>query len=295
MQCKYGLKSDLRAPGRALLTLFLFFLVAALLGTSVGTTLSVRNTLQALSESYVTIATAVLETGAETTDADAVSEAAVAMDALALPEGALSWSPNRSCQAYLPEAAEVIDSRSVSDHGVVLLQTKEPGAFSSRGTLPASVVKTLFSVKAVEGKNLEVYAEGLEPGKTYLVYGRWYVGTLGVAFNLEALEPPLELSQTAQWEQTDGAQFYLDTARRLEVRQSSVRGVFAEDPERSFPFQQKAVQLSQGRSFTPEELSSGARVCMLSEKLAKLEGIALGDAVPRARQQRGRLRARAGL
>ena len=280
MQCKYGLKSDLRAPGRALLTLFLFFLVAALLGTSVGTTLSVRNTLQALSESYVTIATAVLETGAETTDADAVSEAAAAMDALALPEGALSWSPNRSCQAYLPEAAEVIDSRSVSDHGVVLLQTKEPGAFSSRGTLPASVVKTLFSVKAVEGKNLEVYAEGLEPGKTYLVYGRWYVGTLGVAFNLEALEPPLELSQTAQWEQTDGAQFYLDTARRLEVRQSSVRGVFAEDPERSFPFQQKAVQLSQGRSFTPEELSSGARVCMLSEKLAKLEGIALGDAVP---------------
>ena len=194
MQIKHGIRSNLRAPGRAALTVFLFFLVAALLGTSIGTTWSVGHTLRVLSENYTTIAAAVLEAAPEEAgEFSALSEAAAAMEALPLPDGALSWSPNRFCQAFLPQAREIIDNRSVSDYGVVLLTVRDPGAFSERNTLPAAAAETLFSVKNVTGKNLEVYGEGLEPGKAYLVYGRWYVGALGVAYSLEALIPPLEV------------------------------------------------------------------------------------------------------
>ena len=280
MQCKHGLRSDLRSPGRSFLTLFLFFLVTARLGSSLGTFWSVRETLRTLSRSYVTIATAVLDSGAETPDPAAVSRAAAELDALALPEGALSWAPNRFAQAWLSEAPEIIDNASVSDYGVVLVRTMEPGPFSTRSTLPAVTLKSLFSVKDVEGKNLELYAEALEADKSYLVYGRWYVGTLGAAFCMEALEPPLKISDSDNWQQTPGAQVYADLAERLEVRRNSVRALFPEDPLVCYPFQQKAVQLSQGRSFTPEELAEGAKVCMIPEKLATLEGLELGDRLP---------------
>lgn len=280
MHFKHGLRSDLRTPGRAVLTISLFFLVIALLGTSLGTVWSVRQALHTLSQSYITIAAAVLDSGTETPEASDVARAADVMDSLPLPDGALRWDANRWCQAWLPEASEIIDNSSVSDYGVVLVSVKEAGVFSTRNTLPASVLQVLFSVKNVAGKNLELYAEGLEPGKRYLVYGRWYVGSLGVAYCMEALEPPLEVPDPDAWEQTPGARTYEQLAERLNVRRYSVRAVFPEDPAVSFPFQQKAVQLIQGRSFTPEELTGSARVCMISERLAKLEGLELGDQLP---------------
>lgn len=280
MQIKHGLRSDLRSPGRAVLTLFLFFLVTALLGSSLGTVWSVRETLRSLSESYVTVATAVLDTGTETPEAFALKQSAEALDTLPLPDGALRWSPNRYAQAWLSEAAEIIETKSVSDYGVVLVDVREPGLFSTRNTLPASTVEQLFSVKKAMGKNLEIFAEDLEPGKRYLVYGRWYIGTMGVDLCLEALEPPLEIPDPENWRETPGAQNYLDLAERLEVRRCSVQAYFPEDPSISFPFQQKAVQVTQGRSFTPEELAEGARVCLIPEKLAKLEKLEMGDKLP---------------
>ena len=280
MQIKHGLRSDLRSAGRAVLTLFLFFLVTALLGSSLGTVWSVQDTLRSLSDSYVTVATAVLDTGTETPDASALKQSAEALDALPLPDGALRWSPNRYAQAWLSEAPEIIETRSVSDYGVVLVDVKEPGALSTRNTLPASAKEQLFSVKKALGKNLEIYAENLVPGKRYLVYGRWYVGSMGIDYCLEALEPPLEIPDPENWRETPGAQEYLDLAERLTVRQRSVQAYFPEDPAVSFPFQQNAVQVTRGRSFTPEELAGGARVCLIPEKLAKYEKLELGDRLP---------------
>ena len=280
MQIKHGIRSDLRAPGRAGLSLFLFFLVMALLGTSLGTVWSVRGTLQTLSRSYVTIATAVLDTGTETPDYALLEQTAGEIDALPLPEGALSWSANRYAQAWLPEAPEVLEYESVSRYGVVLVHTKEPGALSARNTLPAGVQETLFSTRKVTGVNLELYGENLEPDKYYLVYGSWYPGYLGYKYCMEALNPPLEIRDFEHWQQTPGAREYLELAERMQVWQYSVRALFPEDPSVSLPFQQKAVQLTQGRSFTPQELAEGARVCMISEKLAKLEKYSLGDRIP---------------
>ena len=280
MQFKHGLRSDLRSPGRSALTMFLFFLVAALLGSSLGTVRSVGGTLRTLSESYVTIAAAVLDAGEETPDPDDLEQALAEMEALELPEGARSWSSSRGCRAWLTQAPEKIDSQSVSDYGVLLVRTKAPGAFSTRFTLPAAAEAVLFSEKAVAGKNLELYGEGLEPERCYLVYGRWYVGALGVAFCLETLTPPLEIPDPDNWRQSPGAQDYLALAQRLERREYSLRALFPEDPAVSFPFQQRSVQLAQGRSFTPEELAGGGRVCMISQQLASLEGIELGDRLP---------------
>ena len=279
MQIKHGLRSDLRSAGRAFLNMFLFFLVTALLGSSLGTVWSVQDTLRSLSDSYVTIAIAVLDTGTETPDALVLKQSAEALDTLPLPDGALCWSPNRYAQAWLSEVPEVIDTRSVSDYGVMLVDVKEPGALSTRNTLPASAAEQLFSVKKALGKKLEIYAEDLVPGKRYLVYGRWYVGTLGIDLCLEALEPPLEIPDPENWRETPGAQDYLDLAERLTVRQRSVQAYFPEDPAVSFPFQQNAIQVTRGRSFTSEELDGGARVCMIPEKLAKYEKLKLGDSL----------------
>ena len=44
-------------------------------------------------------------------------------------------------------------------------------------------------------------------------------------------------------------------------------------------FALKAVGISQGRDFTPEELESGAKVCMISEELAKINGLSIGDTI----------------
>ncbi len=279
MQLKYGLKSALRMPGGSVLTMLLFFLAAALLGSIFSVSAGVRRTLRQLDQSYVTLA--VIEAkDPETADPELLSQLAASLTALPDPPGGILWQPETRGQAWLPQAQQILQAPLVSGYGVAIVSTREPGASSSRGTVPGVVRQVLFSRREVEGKTVELYHPALLPGREYLVYGRWYEGDLSAAASMELLRQPLELQDAAHWEDTPGAEEYANLARQLAVRARSAPVVSVSSVETALPFQQGLLKLTQGRLFTPQELAQGARVCLLPEKLASRLGCAVGDCIP---------------
>ena len=278
MQLRHGLRSALRAPGAALLTALLLFLVTTLLGASLGAASSVSRTLTTLSGSYTTIALAEAA-GEDAPDAQALAALSAEISALPLPSSVQAWQPDVLAQCMLPPCGDEPGAREAAPYGVLLIRTQPPGVFSSRGTLPAAVDAVLFSTRDMQGKLIEVYWPGLEPGCTCLVWGKWYPGVVGAYACLDILSEPLVIPEGEDPLQTDGAQAFTALAEQLAVCLRSVTAAMPADPEAWFPFQQELVTLSAGRMFTAEELASGARVCLMPEWMAKAEGVAAGQRI----------------
>ena len=277
MHVKNGIKSTLRMPGRSLLTFLLFFLVTALLAVSLGVTASVSETLKALSDSYTTIAAA--EYISEEADAEAIRQAAAEISSLELPESVLRWAPEQMAQCFLSDLEQPVNTKTTAKYGVVVLETRTPGVFSYHDTISASVKTVLFSLKEVEDKQIEVYCPGIAENTPYLVYGKWFTGVLGTAASLTPLIPPLQLSSAEAYETAEGVQEYLDMAELFRVRASSVNAAAPDDIDSYFPFQQKIIQIREGRSFTEEEKTGGKRVCLLPESLAGTLDCGVGDEI----------------
>lgn len=278
MQIKHGLKSSFRMPGKSLLTFLLFFLVMALLGTSIGVTSSVSQTLKALSDSYTTIAVAEFVSEQEP-DPETIITVTDQISGITLPSSIQKWEAEHLAQCYLGDLDDPVNYRATNSYGVLVIETRQPGVFSSRGTVNASVKQVLFSGKKVDGKSIEVYYPGIKEHTTYLAYGKWYRGTLGAEASLQLLTEPLELSSAESYEQTPGAQVYLELADQLRVRTNSAYLATPENLEQYFPFQQKSIQITKGRSFTSEELSGGERVCLLSTRLAGKLNCKVNDSI----------------
>lgn len=279
MHVKHGIQSSLRMPGKSLLTLLMFLLVMALLGTSVGVTASVSKTLRALSDSYTTIAVAEYVSEQEPDPAEII-RITDQISELSMPGSVRSWEPERLAQCWLGDLEEPINYRATNNYGLLVIETRTPGVFSSSGTISATVKQVLFSGKDVADKTIEVYWPGIRENTTCLVYGQWYRGTLGAAASLNLLRPPLELSSAADYEKAAGAQEFLELADQLRVRTNSVYAAAPEKLDHFFPFQQRSLQIREGRSFTPEEISSGAKVCLLSAKMAGQLKCKVGDRIP---------------
>lgn len=309
MFTKHGLRSAARMPGKTALTFLLVLLVAALLGTSLGLTWSVRRTLADCQKRYTTLAVPEYNTGEDEIAPEDLARVTEALARVELPDGILSWEPSRVAQGVLPDMESVVDFENARSLAVLLVKVRSAGGFvpwedgemthdvvmvdgsvyqvSNWQDTQALVLSTLFSYAEVDGKSIAITEEWhsgellgkMEEDGYYLVCGNWEASwASNKRLALDESLPPLRVEDPHDLSGADCAA-YLHRAQTIQSRMHSVTVRAADHLADQIPFQQQTIHMEQGRMFTAEEESGGAQVCVVSSWLAKQNGWQLGDKV----------------
>lgn len=299
MFVKYAARMTRRTPMKTFLFILLLTLITAMIATSLGLTISLEQTMRDCRENYHTIAVAELYTGSSIAEP---AEFHVAADQIAnapLPEGALYWEPAMQAQGCFSDIDTTFSVKPVKNKAVLLVKYYEDsnqvkiriqdghGNYINTTALPEQpqqvlVVKSFFSANDVEKSYIGVRTGDLplEVGHYYLVCGEFLQGNrLESCLDITQNSPefaPVDVTSDEEYSLPEQSPFF-DLAEEYMMQERSFRVFAASHMEALFPFQQKAVEVIDGRMFTPEEENSGAAVCIISRQIAETLGLAVGD------------------
>ena len=79
--------------------------------------------------------------------------------------------------------------------------------------------------------------------------------------------------------ETERGAFFQEIIDACRITDRSLNGVTTNDLAAMRPFHSGGVRISEGRAFTEEEYASGAKVCLVSDYIAELNGWQVGDTV----------------
>ncbi len=294
---KNGFKCTLRSPGKTALFLVILTVISALLTLSFGVFAAVRGYIADCDQYYHTIAE--LEyVGRDYPDPFVYDEAVSAaidenrglLEGVLTHDAVLSFEP---AKAYIA-VSDPIRRRdgNVYDPEAAVLDVRIMSCDKPQASYTAVVDRTLYSRKDYTGKLVMLRAasaegglEGIGIGKNYIVAGRFYKDAILVpCFMPTALsfvedgetvtvsEPVLSGDSTAD-------DVYHRLARDLHFKNDSVRVTYTSAIEDLFPFHQQVLKLSSGRFFTEEEYETKARVCIVSERIAGMMELSVGDRI----------------
>lgn len=88
--------------------------------------------------------------------------------------------------------------------------------------------------------------------------------------------PPLLPYYDGFWESEAGA-FFNDAIEVAKINSCSVNAVLTDDIMSILPFHTEKLHISSGRNISEQEYIDGAKVCIISEYFAELNGIGIGD------------------
>lgn len=113
--------------------------------------------------------------------------------------------------------------------------------------------------------------EIIENGETVTISWEEYKERYGIP-TIEKLEGSVEdfLAENADWQQA---------LHNIEVNYHTFPIIGVEKLSYIADFARGLARVTQGRDFTKEELESGAKVCILSEQIAQLNGLQVGDTI----------------
>lgn len=300
MFAKYAVLSSRRTLLKTILFILLLTLITAMLASSLGLTVSVETALRDCQNSYRTIGVAEYYTGAETVNAEEIHKLADQFAEITFPDNVLRWEPTRMAQGCFTDIDTRISASAVKNKAVLLVKyCEQPKGeatvytvdnngvlheVSNAGEKPQQLLveKAFFSEQPVETHFMDVKTEDypFEVGHHYLICGEFFQGNL--------LNHCLELWQDdpdlAPLDVTDGDGYFLpetsvfyDLAEEYELRTRSFSVYAATHLSDFFPFQQKTVELMDGRMFTEDEETSGARVCIISRAISEVLGLTVGS------------------
>lgn len=159
------------------------------------------------------------------------------------------------------------------------------------------VRETLYSYKDMEGKMVYLNSMGmeLEIGNYYLLHGEFYLGgssytyiKLAPFLNITAIEAGFngamdamiaDVSAVNSKYQIAEDSYFLDIANTYSVINNSVTVHATNNLGALLPFQQGSLYLMEGRNFTEQDYLAGARVCLISEELAGVLNVKIGDQI----------------
>ena len=284
---KNGLKSTLRTPGKTLLFLLILTVTAALLNISCSVYGAVRGYLGNCDDYFHTIAE--LEYVGQyypsqmiydESFAAAVEENRDTLSALIHAEQVLSWEPASNERMLSPDIHRWDDF--VPEPEAAVMRVKLYGYEPSNGLYSALVTETLYSRYNDTGKLILLRdvdgAPVLDYPASYLITGYFYsnfqLESVSYPDNGEMIELPPYLPEGAG-EEAEAP--YLRYAEVLHQINDSCRVTRTAALEDLYPFHQQVITLTEGRSFTQQEYESKARVCIVSERIAGMLGLAPGD------------------
>ena len=296
---RHSMIQTIRSWRRSLLFLVLLTLLTAVLGISVGLGTYIRSFLNACRESYTTIG--VLEYMGDDYPDDSQYDPAISAcydpmdwEAMKFNDAVEVWDPTGKAFGYVEGRMDKNCAAAYPNNGVLVIYVTD--YVEQESVHVGTVVDSLYSYDDVLEKRLYIDGMGqkLEEGRYYLVHGAFYDGPSSYLYfrvlpfvNQKAEQSGFDgslgemcLDVTAQ----DGYQIpasssFASVAETYAVLNSGVTVYATEDLAALYPFQQNLLQIQEGRVFETEEYKEGARVCVLSEDVAKALGKGVGDTV----------------
>lgn len=294
--------SILRMPLKTALFTLLIVAVTAFLYLGVNTWASSIRMLRDCDENYTTIAS--IEYLGEHYPNESIYDAAMLRDvdgidfsALQNDPRVLRWQPV-DCSIGLLDGFISHTSSVPYLYSNVLVIT-EARQYQQEGVYYAKAVDCLYSYRPdIEGKHFFLYTDGYDfqpdPSAFYVIHGQaenLSSGMLSIhlsAFSsyaaalagvdCAAIAPCMEVA-SADAVSADPDSIYLSMADYYNVMNNKVYVYRTEEPAELDEFHQERLRLLSGRLFTPEEAAAGAKVCVLSETLAKDRNLSVGDRV----------------
>ena len=80
--------------------------------------------------------------------------------------------------------------------------------------------------------------------------------------------------------ETERGAFFQEIIDANEITANSLNAIATDDFAAMRPFHSGGVHVAQGRAFTEEEYAAGAKICLVSDYIAELNGWQLGDTLP---------------
>ena len=290
---KNGLKSTLRTPGKTLLFLLILTVTAALLCVSCSVYGAVRGYLADCDDYFHTIAEleyigesypnqAVYDQGF----AAAVEENRDKLSALIQAEPVLAWEPASNELLISPEFSRW--DTFVPDPYAAVLRVRLYAFEEKNGLYTALVKESYYSRTDHTGRLIMIRgvdgAPPLQFNTDYLMVGRFFTFSSGFSSlqiepasfweNGEIVELPPLLPEGASPEEEAP---FLRYAEILHLQNDACRVSYTAAIEDLYPFHQQLMTLTEGRFFTQAEYDSAAKVCIVSERIAGMLGLQVGD------------------
>ncbi len=302
MLARNSLKSLLRAKGRTTLFFLLLVLLTLLMSMGVSILAAVKGFLKDCNEFYTTIG--VLEYKGTRYPDEIIYDAGMQEELAALDLSPLLTDEAVKSFSLSDKRLGIITGLDRKDFGVcarneaVLILGGITGTgMEEEGSeiLSANVYGVLYAHEDKTGtmtfiEQNEAYP--LEKGKTYLAHGEFYYGRSSYPYfritefsSIPAMEQGAVLTPLVEVKKENGeyripkdSPFYM-MAEILKVRNNSVVLQAAPDVETLPAFHQEQLSLTEGTFFSKEDYGENKKVCMISEQLAGVLSVQVGDSL----------------
>ncbi len=312
LHLKNSLKNMYRSKGKSLLFIILMTALMVISSLSMSAWVSVEQYLEACDDYYHTIG--VIEyIGAQYPDEDVYDpdlyEASKNFDSQWITEedGVISYEKNARAIGYI-EGFERFDHEAYYDEPLiaraeVIFEVDETGQINIESNWIREVLYSTSDfldrpINMLEMKDF-IAANNYGPGEHTIEvmfvgeaerrgYGKENIFLTSIdlvpALTYEEIMPgELFIEDVTGREDAfgiDGDSIYARLARSYSVIRNSVEVYGANNLDLQLPFNQNEMALIEGRYYTKEEALSGAKVCVVSEIIAKKHDLAVGDMLP---------------
>ena len=296
---KNGIKCTLRTPWKTVLFSAVLILLSALLTVSLCVYAAVRQYLADSDSYFHTIAD--LEyvgssyPNSSVYDPDlekAVSEHREELDALLQSEAVLSFESESNTVALIDGLHRWDNYVPEPDRAVLRLRNQ---MYDDRlDFYIMEITETCYSDRDYTGTMIFVRTDAmptkggemLEPGRSYYSEGRFFKGqTSNLWFFAEEAsfcedEQTVTIPPFTPVDGNEGAEaVYLRFAEITGLKNDSCRVFYSAALEDYPPFQQQLISLMEGRLFTEAEYASRAHACVVSDRIAGVLGLSVGDPI----------------
>lgn len=191
----------------------------------------------------------------------------------------LRWYTEAEKQRYIAEFGYVMNPPVAQYEGNTLSQEEVDQINAISMTLASPV--PLYGYEAIRDENGNLLEVKRKPGVTYTdrngqtvtVPNEEYADRYKIPTIIRlggAVEDFLQSEEGTPWQ---------EALERDEINNQAFPVIGVEKLEYLVDFAREESRITQGRDFTEEELESGARVCILNERLAAENGLEVGDSI----------------
>lgn len=293
---KNGLRSVWRSKGKACLFFLLLLVLTAVLALGLCIYSAVDSYLDDCNQFYRTIAN--LEyIGREYGDNNVYDEKLASMldegqpdiQALQALPGVTAWEPNA---AALAVGDGLQPPKTVAaDKDAAVLVVSRLSWDDATGAYFGTIRQCLYSFEDNAEKLVFVSPNGLdeldlENSRTYLFAGSFTEGQNGYlwfraepgAITVDGETVAVPAYMPLEGDVPDDS-IYWRLAQAMKIRNNGLRMQMIGQTEDDYPFQQQELYIAKGRTFSAQEVETGARVCLISQRAAAYMNLSVGDTV----------------
>ncbi len=300
MILRHSLLNIFRSWKKSILFFFLIVMVVIILCIGTSLTVTINDFLKECDKSYTT--TAVFEyMGADYPDEMEYNPyldetyKGFNSEIIASNPAVKKWDSSAVALGYIEGTKRLNFDPLYKENAVLVVHVTSYN--ENESVYKGEVTETLYSYKDMEGKMVYLNSMGmeLEIGNYYILHGEFYLGgssytyiklspfsnstAAAAGFNISMEGMIADVSSVNSKYQIEEDSYFRDIANTYSIINNSVTVHATNNINALLPFQQGSLYLMEGRNFTEEDYISGAKVCLMSEELAGVLNVKIGDQI----------------